>query len=102
MTPEVTGAVARTMQSLGRRYVGYFNATYRRSGTLWEGRYKSCLVDSEHYLLTCYRYIELNPVRAAKVVAPGEYAWSSYHANAEGQLDRLVHPHDEYAVGHNR
>ena len=97
MTPEVAGAVARTMQSLGRRYVGYFNATYRRSGTLWEGRYKSCLVDSERYLLTCYRYIELNPVRAAMVVAPGDYVWSSYHSNAEGQLDRLVHPHDEYA-----
>ena len=52
MTPQVAGAVARTMQSLGRRYVGYFNATYRRSGTLWEGRYKSCLIDSERYLLT--------------------------------------------------
>ncbi len=124
MTPQVAGAVARTMQSLGRRYVGYFNATYRRSGTLWEGRYKSCLgrryvgyfnatyrrsgtlwegryksclVDSERYLLTCYRYIELNPVRAAMVEAPDDYAWSSYRANAEGLADRLVHPHDEYA-----
>jgi putative transposase len=97
MTPEVTGAVARTMQALGRRYVGYFNATYRRSGTLWEGRYKSCLIDSERYLLTCYRYIELNPVRAAMVEAPSDYAWSSYRANAEGVTDRLVHPHDEYA-----
>ena len=97
LTPAGAGAVARTMQSLGRRYVGYFNATYRRSGTLWEGRYKSCLVDSERYLLTCYRYIELNPVRAAMVVAPGDYAWSSYRANAEGKIDRLIHPHDEYA-----
>ena len=97
MTPEVAGGVARTMQSLGRRYVGYFNATYRRSGTLWEGRYKSCLVDSERYLLTCYRYIELNPVRAAMVETPGDYAWSSYRANAQGRADRLVHPHDEYA-----
>lgn len=97
MTPQVAGAVARTMQSLGRRYVGYFNATYRRSGTLWEGRYKSCLVDSERYLLTCYRYIELNPVRAAMVAAPGDYAWSSYCANADGVADRLVQPHDEYA-----
>jgi putative transposase len=97
MTPEVTGAVARTMQSLGRRYVGYFNATYRRSGTLWEGRYKSCLVDSERYLLTCYRYIELNPVRAAMVLAPGDYVLSSYRANAEGRPNRLVQPHDEYA-----
>src|SRR5574337_70831 len=94
MTPEVVGAVARTMQCLGRRYVGYFNATYRRSGTLWEGRYKSCLVDSERYLLTCYRYIELNPVRAAMVETPGDYAWSSYRANAQGRQDRLVYPHD--------
>lgn len=97
MTPEAAGAVARAMQSLGRRYVGYFNGTYRRSGTLWEGRYKSCLVDSERYLLTCYRYIELNPVRAAMVVAPDDYVWSSYRANAEGRPDRLIHPHDEYA-----
>ena len=97
MTPEAAGAVARAIQSLGRRYVGYFNGTYRRSGTLWEGRYKSCLVDSERYLLTCYRYIELNPVRAAMVVAPDDYVWSSYRANAEGRPDRLIHPHDEYA-----
>ena len=69
MTPEVTGVVARTMQSLGSRYVGYFNANYRRSGTFWEGRR---LVDSQGYLLTCYRYIELNPLRAAMVVAPGQ------------------------------
>ena len=97
MTPEAAGAVARAMQSLGRRYVGYFNGTYRRSGTLWEGRYKSCLVDSERYLLTCYRYIELNPVRAAMVVAPDDYVWSSYRANAGGRPDGLIHPHDEYA-----
>jgi putative transposase len=84
MTPEVAGAVARTIQSLGRRYVGYVNATHRRSGTLWEGRYKSCLIDRQRYLLTCYRYIELNLVRATMVEAPGEYAWSSYHANAQG------------------
>jgi putative transposase len=97
MTPEASGAVARTMQYLGRRYVGYFNATYRRSGTLWEGRYKSCLVDSERYLLTCYRYIELNPVRAAMVADPSDYPWSSYRANGQGVADRLVYPHDEYA-----
>ena len=57
MTPDAKGAMALTMQSLGRRYVGYVNATYRRTGTLWEGRYKSCLVDSGRYLMTCYRYI---------------------------------------------
>jgi putative transposase len=65
MTPSAKGAISRCMQSLGRRYVIYFNNTYRRSDTLWEGRYKSCLVDNQSYLLTCYRYIELNPVRAA-------------------------------------
>lgn len=61
VTPPYVGAITRMMQVLGRRYVGYINASYRRSGTLWEGRYKACLVDSEGYLLTCYRYIELNP-----------------------------------------
>lgn len=96
MTPGAAGAVARTMQALGRRYVGYINAAYRRSGTLWEGRYKSCLIDSQHYLMTCYRYIELNPVRAAMVDTPGAYAWSSYRCNAEGTMDRLVQPHEEY------
>lgn len=69
-TPRAVGAVSRMMQMLGRRYVGCFNACYRRSGTLWEGRYKSCLIDSEDYLLRCYRYIELNPVRARMVAAP--------------------------------
>ena len=58
------------MQSLGRRYVGLFNARHRRTGTLWEGRYKSCLVDAQDHLLTCYRYIELNPVRARMVESP--------------------------------
>ena len=96
ITPRAAGAVAQTMQSLGRRYVGYINATYRRSGTLWEGRYKSCLIDSQHYLMTCYRYIELNPVRAAMVDAPGAYPWSSYRCNAEGIVDMLVQPHEEY------
>lgn len=96
MTPDAKGAVALTMQSLGRRYVGYVNATYRRTGTLWEGRYKSCLVDSGRYLMTCYRYIELNPVRAAMVESPNAYAWSSYHCNAEGVADPVVHPHDDY------
>jgi putative transposase len=84
------------MQALGRRYVAYFNANYRRTGTLWEGRYKSCLVDSQSYLLTCYRYIELNPVRAAMVAAPEDYPWTSYLANAMGASDALLHPHPEY------
>lgn len=96
VTPSTVGAVSRMMQWLGRQYVGYINVHYRRTGTLWEGRYKSCLVDTEHYLLTCYRYIELNPVRAAMVADPGEYAWSSYHANALGLSDAAVIPHAEY------
>lgn len=96
MTPTRAGAIARVMQSLGRRYVSYINATYKRSGTLWEGRYKSCLVDSDRYVLTCYRYIELNPVRAAMVETPEKYAWSSYHANGSGAGNSLVTPHPEY------
>ena len=96
ITPTSTGAISRCMQSLGRRYVSYFNGTYRRTGTLWEGRYKSCLVDSQSYLLTCYRYIELNPVRAAMVVTPDDYPWTSYHTNALGLDNRLITPHREY------
>lgn len=90
------GAVSRMMQRLGRRYVVYFNARYRRTGTLWEGRFKSSLVDSSRYLLTCYRYIELNPVRAAMVANPAEYRWSSYLGNALGEPDRLITPHPLY------
>ena len=74
------------MQDLGRKYVKYINATYRRTGTLWEGRYKASLVDSEAYLLTCMRYIELNPVRANMARHPGDYSWSSYAHNAQGKL----------------
>ena len=96
VTPPKVGALANMMQMLGRRYVSYINATYRRSGTLWEGRYKACLVDSDDYLLTCYRYIELNPVRAVMVDAPEGYAWSSYHANALGHDDRILTPHPQY------
>lgn len=96
MTPESTGRIARVMQSLGRRYVRYANDRYHRSGTLWEGRYKSCLVESASHLLRCYRYIELNPVRAAMVVTPADYPWSSFHSNALGKHDPLVHPHTEY------
>jgi putative transposase len=96
VTPSSVGAVSRMMQWLGRQYVGYINGRYRRTGTLWEGRYKSCLVDTEHYLLTCYRYIELNPVRAAMVTDPADYAWSSYRANAQALADPLVVPHAEY------
>jgi putative transposase len=90
------GAIGRTMQSLGRRYVRYVNSSYQRTGTLWEGRYKSCLVDSDRYLLTCYRYIELNPVRAGMVRTPGDYRWSSYNRNALGMADDVVTAHASY------
>lgn len=84
------------MQSLGRRYVRYFNDKYRRTGTLWEGRYKASLVDNGAYLFNCLRYIELNPVRAAMVDDPADYRWSSHAALAFGAPDSLVTPHSEY------
>lgn len=96
VTPARSGSLSRMMQALGRRYVSYFNGRYRRTGTLWEGRYKSCLVDSEDYVLRCYRYIELNPIRAKMVSCPAEYRWSSYSHNAKGECNLLITPHDTY------
>lgn len=96
MTPERENSIAKVLQSVGRRYVQYFNFAYQRTGTLWEGRYKATLIDTERYLLTCYRYIELNPVRANMVTHPSAYRWSSYRANALGQHDPLLTPHAEY------
>lgn len=95
-TPDRDGAVSLLMQSVGRRYVQYFNSKYQRSGTLWEGRYKSCLVQTEKYLIEVYRYIEMNPVRAEMVKDPGEYVWSSYQVNALGKKSSLCTPHSEY------
>ena len=95
-TPQKAGAISLMMQSVGRRYVQYFNYHYQRSGTLWEGRYRSCLVQSESYLLEVYRYIELNPVRANMVEDPGTYVWSSYQINAMGKVSNLCKPHPEY------
>ncbi|MBI2286568.1 MAG: transposase [Nitrosomonadales bacterium] len=86
------------MKSLGQRYVQYVNRAYQRSGTLWEGRFRSCPVQEESYLLGCQRYIELNPVRANMVAHPAEYRWSSYRANAQGEADALVRPHPLYAA----
>lgn len=77
VTPQATGDIGRLMQQLGRNYVGIFNARHCRTGTLWEGRYKACLVDSEDYVLRCHRYIELNPVRARLTDDPAAYRWSS-------------------------
>jgi putative transposase len=84
---------ARMMQALGRRYVRYFNDRHGRTGTLWEGRYRSSLIDSQQYFLRCSRYIETNPIRADLVVSPGDYFWSSFRSNAEGRPDLLVRPH---------
>ena len=92
-TPHAPNGISRLMQCLGRRYVQYVNYIHHRSGTLWEGRFKASLVDSEAYLLTCYRYIELNPVRAKIVAAPSEYRWSSYGCHALGVADALVRDH---------
>jgi len=103
LTPDSAFGCAALMQNLGQRYVQYFNRAYGRSGTLWEGRFRSCAAESAAYVLACYRYIELNPVRAGIVERPGQYAWSSYRANAEGGDDPLVSPHSEYAaLGRNR
>lgn len=95
-TPQKEGAISSMMQSIGRMYVRYFNHTYQRSGTLWEGRFKSCLIQDEQYLFELYRYIELNPVRAGMVEDPGEYSWSSYGSNALGIETDLQTPHALY------
>ena len=87
---------ASLMKSLGERYVQYVNRRYARSGTLWEGRYRSCLVQCERYLMMCQRYIELNPVRAQMVTEPADYPWSSYRQNAHGEGNSLVTPHELY------
>ena len=97
-TPKTDNGIGKMMQSLGRMYVGYFNHTYQRTGTLWEGRYKSSIIQSERYLLAVYRYIELNPVRADMVISPSEYSWSSYNFNALGIVNDLITPHQEYLV----
>jgi len=95
-TPQADLAISKMMQSLSRVYVRYFNHKFSRSGTLWEGRFKSCLVDSESYLLEVYRYIELNPVRAQMVDDPSKYSWSSYQCNALGADSELLIPHELY------
>ena len=97
VTPYTENSIGRMMQMLGRYYVQYFNYCYKRTGTLWEGRYKATLIDTEAYLMTCMRYIEQNPVRATGMVNhPAEYPWSSYRYNALGQVDELVTPHALY------
>jgi len=95
-TPDHQESISKMVQALGRSYVQYYNFSYDRTGTLWEGRYKSTIVDSERYLLTVYRYIELNPVRAAMVEHASEYPWSSYQHNAVGKEIKLITPHGCY------
>lgn len=96
LTPMTEKSVSLMMQAIGRKYVRYINGAYQRSGTLWEGRYKSALVETEQYLLTCSRYIELNPVRAGMVDAPGQYKWSSYCSNALGTDNNCLTQHEVY------
>jgi len=96
ITPEQKDSAALLMKHLGQRYVQYINRTYKRSGTLWEGRYRSCLAQSTDYVLACYRYIEMNPVRAGLATHPRCYPWSSYRVNAEGVPSDLITPHVEY------
>jgi putative transposase len=96
LTPQERDSASRLLQYVGRRYVPYVNHKYGRTGTLWEGRFKASIVDASQYLLSCYRYIELNPVRAGMVDAPSGYRWSSYRANAQGVGDPVVSPHHMY------
>ena len=96
LTPRHADDVPKLIISLGRRYVQYVNRSYRRTGTLWESRYKSSLVQAETYLLACQRYIELNPVRAAMVEDPAHYRWTSYRSNALGQDDQRLTAHPLY------
>ena len=96
VTPDHAESIPRLIIALGRRYVQYINTTYRRSGTLWDSRYKSSLIQAETYLLSCQRYIELNPVRAAMVDDPAHYRWTSYRHNALGQTNPHLTPHPLY------
>jgi putative transposase len=96
LTPELPAGPSLLMKFLGQRYVQYVNRTYKRSGSLWEGRFRSSLVQTGHYVLGCYRYIEMNPVRPNMAKHPAEYPWSSYAANAIGKSLPWLTPHGEY------
>lgn len=93
LSPRSAMACGQLMKHLGQCYVQTFNMAHGRSGTLWEGRFHSCLVPTEDYVLACYRYIELNPVRAGMVSSPEQYPWSSFDANALGREDALITRH---------
>jgi len=96
LTPARNDSAALLMKHLGQRYVQYVNRTYRRTGTLWEGRFRSCLVQQSRYVLACYRYIEMNPVRAGMVDHPARYRWSSYRINARNETVHWCTPHADY------
>lgn len=95
-TPQTADGLPKMMQAVGRSYVRYFNDSQKRSGTLWEGRYKSTLIQTERYLLACMAYIDLNPVRAGLVGAPQDYLWSSHLHYLGARQDRLITPHSLY------
>jgi len=95
-TPKGRQSISQMMQNVGRRYVPYINHTYGTSGSIWGERFKASLIHDEQYLLTCMRYIELNPVRAVMVRSPGQYRWSSYRVNAQGKVDNTITPHSLY------
>lgn len=96
VTPKSLQACAALMKAIGQLHTQYVNRTYKRTGSLWEGRYRSCLVQAEDYLLACYAYVDMNPVRAGMVANPGDYMWSSYSANAAGSGSGLTTPHYEF------
>lgn len=96
VTPGSAQTLARAIQSLGRRYVRYFNDRYKRTGTLWEGRFRSAVITEDRYWLTCMRYVEMNPVRAGLVTTPEAYRWSSYGTHAHGARDVVVSSHVVY------
>lgn len=103
LTPSRPEVLAAAMRAVGQSYVQFFNYRHGRSGTLWQGRFKSCLVDSDRYALTVCHYIELNPVRAAMVALPEEYRWSSVHTHLGKARDPLITPHPAYqALGATR
>ena len=95
-TPGTTDSISRTIQSIGRNYVQYFNECHGGSGTLWEGRYRATVIDASSYMLTCCRYIEQNPVRNGLVKNARDYRWSSYAHNALGQIDEMIKVSGEY------
>jgi putative transposase len=95
-SPREKESVSRALQYVGRHYVPYVNHLYGRTGTLWEGRFKASLVQEQCYVMACYRYIEMNPLRAGMTTLPGDYRWASHRANAYGENDELVVPQDQF------